>query len=51
MAVEKKIADIKKEFTNTSMENWELLFQAYAEDERSGVKKLVASYQKKSSGI
>lgn len=47
MAVEKKIADIKKEFTNTSMENWELLFQAYAEDERSGVKKLVASYQKK----
>ena len=47
MAAERKIADIKNEFANTSMEKWELLFQEYAEDERSGVKKLIAAYQRK----
>lgn len=47
MAAERKIADIKNEFAYTSMEKWELLFQEYAEDERSGVKKLIAAYQRK----
>lgn len=47
MAAGKKIADIKNEFANTSMEKWELLFQEYAEDERSGVKKLIAAHQRK----
>lgn len=47
MAGNKKIADIKDEFANTTMEHWEQLCQVYAEDERSGVTKLVASYERK----
>lgn len=43
----RKIADIKNEFVHTSMEEWHTLFTMYADDERSGVKKLIASYQKK----
>ena len=43
----KKIADIKYEFEQTPGENWQMLFERYAEDERSGVKKLLISFQKK----
>lgn len=43
----KKISDIKNEFECAAMEQWETLFQEYMSDERSGVQKLIASYQKK----
>lgn len=43
----KKIADIKIEFENSPMEEWEELFKEYQEDERSGVIKLIQSYRKK----
>ncbi len=43
----KKIADIKDEFKHTRREGWAALFQEYEKDERSGVRKLVASYRRK----
>ena len=43
----KKIVDIKSEFENAAREEWQTLFEEYASDERSGVKNLILSYQKK----
>ena len=43
----KTISEIKQEFLNVSIEQYEELFQTYAEDSRSGVKKLLAQYKKK----
>ncbi len=43
----KKISDIKNEFENAKRDEWNSLFQEYATDERSGVKKLIATYEKK----
>ena len=43
----KKIVDIKSEFENAAREEWQTLFEEYASDERSGVKNLIFSYQKK----
>lgn len=43
----KTISEIKQEFLNASIEQYEELFQTYAEDSRSGVKKLLAQYKKK----
>lgn len=43
----KKIADIKNEFEQSHMEQWDDLFAQYLEDERTGVIKLIQSYQKK----
>lgn len=43
----KKIADIKCEFQNTPMKDWEELFLQYQEDDRAGVVKLVESFQRK----
>ena len=39
--------DIKSEFENAAREEWQTLFEEYASDERSGVKNLILSYQKK----
>ncbi len=43
----KKISDIKNEFEYADRNDWPLLFDVYATDERSGVKKIISSYQKK----
>lgn len=43
----KKISEIKDEFSTTAPEAWHQLIQSYAGDERSGVQKLLVSYQKK----
>ncbi|MCI8364777.1 MAG: ribonuclease HII [Eubacterium sp.] len=43
----KKIADIKYEFEHAAMRDWDQLFDQYREDERSGVAKLILTYQKK----
>ncbi len=43
----KKIADIKYEFEHAAMEEWNLLFDQYKEDGRSGVAKLIMTYQRK----
>lgn len=43
----KKIDEIKEEFKSTAMSGWQDLFLAYSADERSGVRKLIETYQKK----
>ncbi|MCI9411601.1 MAG: ribonuclease HII [Eubacterium sp.] len=43
----KKIADIKYEFEHAAMKDWNLLFDQYSEDGRSGVAKLILTYQKR----
>ncbi len=43
----KKIADIKYEFEHAAMGEWNPLFDQYKEDGRSGVSKLITTYQKK----
>lgn len=45
----KKIDEIKEEFKSTDMSKWQDLFLAYSGDERSGVRKLIETYQKKIS--
>lgn len=47
----KTICDIGKEFSDASVEQYEELFQVYADDSRSGVKKLLARYQKKAADL
>lgn len=42
-----KIADIKAEFENTNIEEYERLFERYSSDERIGVIKLLGTYKKK----
>ena len=43
----KKIADIKYEFEHSPMGEWNQLFDEYKDDGRSGVAKLITTYQKK----
>ncbi len=43
----KKIADIKYEFEHAEMKDWNSLFDQYREDGRSGVVKLILTYQKR----
>lgn len=43
----KKIAEIKKEFEAAKREDWPDLFREYSTDERTGVKNIVLSWQKK----
>ena len=43
----KKIADIKYEFEHAAMKDWNLLFDQYSEDGRSGVANLILTYQKR----
>ena len=47
----KKIGEIKEEFAAASEEQWNGLCQEYADDERSGVQKLIQQYQKKLANI
>ncbi|MBQ3664548.1 MAG: ribonuclease HII [Lachnospiraceae bacterium] len=42
-----KIAEIKNEFENTKMEEYEKLFEKYSSDQRVGVIKLLDTYRKK----
>lgn len=49
--MKKKITDIKNEFLHTPREEWQLLFERYGGDERSGVQKLIASFQKKIQAV
>lgn len=46
--MEKKISDIKKEFEVTNIENISDIIVLYKNDKRTGVKKLVEAYEKKS---
>lgn len=43
----KKINEIKEEFRNAPMGEWQDLFLLYSEDERIGVKRLIQTYQNK----
>ena len=43
----KKIGEIKEEFAAASEGQWADLCAGYAEDQRSGVQKIVSQYQKK----
>ena len=43
----KRIADIKDEFDRSSPYDWEKLFLEYGDDERAGVKKLIAVCRRK----
>ena len=43
----KKIGEIKEEFASSSEGQWSDLCAGYAEDQRSGVQKIVSQYQKK----
>ena len=43
----KKIGEIKEEFAVASEGQWADLCIAYAEDQRSGVQKIISQYQKK----
>ena len=47
----KKIGEIKAEFAAAAEEQWNGLCQEYADDERSGVQKLIQQYQKKLANI
>ena len=47
----KKIGEIKEEFAAAAEEQWNGLCQEYADDERSGVQKLIQQYQKKLANI
>lgn len=44
---EKKISEIKAEFEQADFKQYETLIQCYAADERSGVKKIIESFEKK----
>lgn len=43
----KSIKEIKQEFEQTKMEQWESLYSIYEQDERSGVQKLILDCKKK----
>ena len=45
--MEKKIAEIRKEFEAASFSEIPALIEAYWEDERSGVRNLIGKYEKK----
>ena len=47
----KKIGEIKAEFAAAAEEQWNGLCQEYADDERSGVQKIIQQYQKKLANI
>ena len=47
----KSIAEIKKEFEERMPEQWAELYQEYAEDERAGVRSLIARYQKQEEAL
>lgn len=47
----KSIAEIKKEFEESIPEQWAELYQEYAEDERAGVRSLIARYQKQEEAL
>lgn len=47
----KSIAEIKKEFEERMPEQWAELYQDYAEDERAGVRSLIARYQKQEEAL
>lgn len=47
----KSIAEIKREFALASEEEWQEKIQAYAQDERSGVQKLILDYRKKQNNL
>ena len=38
------ITDIKKEFENSGMEQWDALIQQHSADERAGVRKIIEKY-------
>ena len=42
----KSIAEIKKEFEQTALENRSVLYEEYAADSRLGVQGLIKKYQK-----
>ena len=43
----KKIAEIREEFEAADFDSYEELFHKYTEDDRSGVKNLIAKYSRK----
>ena len=47
----KSTAEIKKEFEERMPEQWAELYQEYAEDERAGVRSLIARYQKQEEAL
>ena len=47
----KKIGEIKEEFAAASEGQWADLCAGYAEDQRSGVQKIVSQYQKKMENL
>lgn len=47
----KKIADIKREFEQSRMEEWDRLFERYEGDERAGVIRLTESFQRKREAL
>lgn len=47
----KSIAEIKKEFEQSKAEERYILYEQYAEDERSGVRSLIAKYQKQEARL
>lgn len=47
----KSIAEIKKEFEERMPGEWAELYQEYAEDERAGVRSLIARYQKQEEAL